>query len=75
MVWFFTNFHDNGIARKILDYACLSVVTIDSIMKMDRKYYCQVYLEERKYIVKENKMKNFIDVELKLDHSDNSDSG
>ena len=75
MVWFFTNFHDNGITRKILDYACLSVVTIDSIMKMDRKYYCQVYLEERKYIVKENKMKNFIDVELKLDHSDNSDSG
>lgn len=74
MVWFFTNFHDNGITRKILDYACLSVVTIDSIMKMDRKYYSQVYLEERKNIVKENKIKNLIDVELKLDHSDNSDS-
>ena len=39
---------------------------------MLRKFYSQVYLEECKYVVKKNKMTNFIGAELQLDTSDDS---
>ena len=45
-------------------------ITIDSIMRMDKKNYCQVYLEECKYAVKEKKMAIFIEAELEFDGSD-----
>ena len=38
------------------------------------KNYPQLYWEECKYPVKKNKMTSFIDTELELDDSDNSDS-
>ena len=40
-------------------------------MKMDKKYFPQVYLEECKYKVKKIEMSKFINTELELD----SDSG
>ena len=39
-------------------------ITIDSVMRMDKKNYLQVYLEECKYRMKKTKMTNFINVEL-----------
>ena len=47
---------------------------IDSIMGMDKKHFPQTYLKERKYTVKKNKISSFIDTELQLDGSGNSDS-
>ena len=35
---------------------CLSVILIDTVFKMRKKDCLQVFLEECKYIVKENKM-------------------
>ena len=34
----------------------LSVILIDCLFRVGKNYYTQVFLEERKYIVKENKM-------------------
>ena len=51
-------------------YAC---ITIDFVMRMDKKYFPQVYLEECKYKIKRIQMPRFINVELKSDSSD-SDS-
>ena len=39
-------------------------ITIDSVMRMDKKNYLQVYLEECNYRMKKTKMTNFINVEL-----------
>ena len=38
----------------------LSVILIDSVFKMGKNYYPQVFLEEGKYIVKERKVRKFI---------------
>ena len=43
-------------------------------MKMDKKNYPQLYLQESRYKIKNKKMTRFIDVELDLDGSDDSDS-
>ena len=48
------------------------VIGIDSVMKIDKKNYPQVYLEEWKYGIKKKKMTKFIDIELNLDDCDNS---
>ena len=42
-------------------------------MKVDKKNYPQVYLEQFRYKIKKTKLVEFIDVELDLD-SDDSDS-
>ena len=39
--------------------------TIDSVMRMEKKNYLQVYLEECKYKTKKTKMTNFMKTELK----------
>ena len=39
--------------------------TIDSVMRMEKKNYPQVYLEECKYKIKKTKMTKFIEAELK----------
>ena len=38
---------------------------IDSVMRMEKKNYPQVYLEECKYKIKKTKMTKFIEAELK----------
>ena len=35
-------------------YACIAYITVDSVLKMSKKNYPQVYLEECKYKVKKN---------------------
>ena len=57
-----------------MHYTCAACITIDSVMKMDKKYFLQVYLEECKYKVKKIQMPIFINTELKSDSSDSSDS-
>ena len=40
-------------------------ITVDSVMRMGKKNYPQVYLEEWKYRMKKTKMIKFIEAELK----------
>ena len=45
-------------------YTCIACITIDSVMRMEKKNYMQVYLEECKYRLKKTKITNFIKIEL-----------
>ena len=68
-----TNFLGNGIPKENMHYTCIACITIDSVMKMDKKYFLQVYLEECKYKIKKIQMSRFINVELKSDSDYYSD--
>ena len=57
-----------------MHYTCIACVIIDSIMRMDKKYYPQVYLEVCKYKVKKMQLSRFINAELKSDPVWDSDS-
>ena len=45
-------------------YTCIACLTIDSVVKMDKKNYPQIYLEECKYKIKKIQMPRFINAEL-----------
>ena len=57
-----------------MHYTCIAVIYIDSVIKMNKKDYPQLYLEECRYEIKKKKMVKFTDVELNLDDSDSSNS-
>ena len=61
-------------SKEGLHYTCIAAINIDSAIKIDKKSYLQVYLEECRYDIKKKKMTRFIDVELELDDSDSFDS-
>ena len=47
--------------------SAIACVTIDSVMRMEKKSYLRVYLEECKYKVKKIQMPRFINTELESD--------
>ena len=57
-----------------MHYTCIACITIDSVMRMDKKNYPQVYLEECKCRVKKIQMSIFISTELESDSGSDSDS-
>ena len=68
-----TNFLGNEVWKENMHYTCIACITIDSVMRMDKKNHPQVYLEECKYRIKKIQMSRFINTELKSD-SESSDS-
>ena len=68
-----TNFLGNDMLKENMHYTCIACITIDSVMRIDKKNHPQVYLEECKYRVKKIQMSRFINTELKSD-SESSDS-
>ena len=48
------NFLGNEIPKENMHYTCIACITIDSVMKMNKKSYPQVYLEEYQYKIKKN---------------------
>ena len=68
-----TNFLGNGIPKENMHYTCIACITIDSVMRMDKKNYPQVYLEECKYKIKKIQMSRFISAELDSDSDLDSD--
>ena len=47
--------------------ACIACITVDSVLKIDKKSYPQLYLEECKYKAKKIQMSRFISDELESD--------
>ena len=47
-------------------YTCIACITIDSVMRMEKKNYPLVYLEEWKYRMKKTKIAKFIEAELEI---------
>ena len=59
-----TNFLGNNLPKENAYYTCITCITIDSIVKINKKSYPQVYLEECKYKVKKINTPRFINTEL-----------
>ena len=62
-----TNFLGNDVPKENMHYTCIACITIDSVMRMEKKNYPQVYLEECKYKIKKIQMSRFINTELDSD--------
>ena len=69
-----TNFLGNDMLKENMHYTCIACITIDSVMRIDKKNHLQVYLEQCKYRVKKIQMSRFINTELKSDSGSDSDS-
>ena len=69
-----TNFLGNNVSKENMHYTCIACITIDSVMRIDKKNHPQVYLEECKYRVKKIQMSRFINTELKSDSDSEPDS-
>ena len=55
-----TSFLGNKIPEENMHYTCIACITIDSVMRMEKKNYPQVYLGECKNRMKKTKMTKFI---------------
>ena len=62
-------FDGNEIPKEKMEYTCLACISIDYVLRVDKKWYPQVYLEQCKYKVK----KKEIDVDVDLDSDYESD--
>ena len=51
---------------------CLSLIMLDSVIRVNKKYYPQTLLEDCKYVIRNNKMENVINDDLDLSSSDES---
>ena len=60
-----TNFLGNDMPKENIRYTCTACMTIDYVMRIDKKSHPQVYLEECKYRVKKIQKSKFINIELK----------
>ena len=62
-----TNFLGNGLQKENMYSTCIACITIDSVIKMNKKNYPQVHLEECKCKIKKIKMSRFVNTELETD--------
>ena len=60
-----TNFLGDEVPKENKHYTCIACITIDSVMRMEKKNYPQVYLEECKYRMNKRKITKFIEAKLK----------
>ena len=53
---------------------CLSIIILDSVIKANKKYYPQIFLEECKYLQEKIKIENYIEDDLKLGSGSNEET-
>ena len=68
-----TNFHNKKMLKEKSPCKCLSIIMPDSVIKANKKYYPQTFLEQCKYVQEKIKTENYIDEDLEKSESD-SDS-
>ena len=64
-----TKFQGKKVPKENASYKCLSLIMLDSVIRVNKKYYPKTLLEECKYVIRKNKMENLINDDL--DESDN----
>ena len=69
-----TNFQGKKMPKEKVPCTSLSIIMLDSVAKLKKKYYLQTLLEECKYEPKKIKMENLIDDDLEKSSSDEHDS-
>ena len=68
-----TNFQGQKVPKENVSYKCISLIMLDSVIRVNKKYYPQT-LEECKYAIRKNKMENLITHDLSLSSFDESDN-
>ena len=68
-----TFFSGNEIPKERNHYICIAAILIDSVLRVDKKNYPRVYLEQCKYKIKRRKPVDFIDDEVGLILDDSGD--
>ena len=69
-----TNFQGQKVPKENATYKCISLIMLDSVIKVNKKYYPQTLLEERKCVIKKNKTENLINHDLTLSSPGDSDN-
>ena len=59
-----TNFHYKKMPKEKARCKCLSIIMLDSVIKTNKKYYPQTFLEECKYVPEKIKTENYIHEDL-----------
>ena len=59
-----TLFSGDEIPKGRIHYVCIAAICIDSVWRVDKKNYPQVYLEQCKYKMRKRKLLNFTDDEV-----------
>ena len=67
------NFDGKKVPKENVSYKCLSLIMLDSVVRVNKKYYPQMLLNKCKYVLRKNKMENLINDDLDLSSSDESD--
>ena len=69
-----TNFQGKKMAKEKAPCKSLSIIMLDSVVKVKKKHYPQTLLDECKYEPKKIKMENLINDDLEKSLSDESDN-
>ena len=68
-----TNFQDKKLPKENAPYKCLSQIMLDSVIRVNKKYYMQTLLEECRCEIKKHKMENLINYDFDTSSSDISE--
>ena len=61
-----TNFQGKKVPKENASYKRLSLIMLDSVIRVNKKYHPQRLLEECKYVIRKNKIENLINNDLNL---------
>ena len=70
----FTNFRNKKVPKGNATRKCLSIIMLDSVIRVNKKYYPQSFLEECKYVQEKIKNENYTDDDLKSDSKSNEET-
>ena len=65
-----TNFQGKKIPKENSSYKCFSLIMLDSVIRVSKKYNPQTLLEDCKYEIKKTKMENLLNDDLNSSLSD-----
>ena len=69
-----TSFQGKKMPTENASYKCLSLIMLDSVIRVNKRHYPQTLLEVCKYEIKKNKMENLFNGDLNPSSSDESDN-
>ena len=69
-----TNFHNKKMPKEKVPCKRLSIIMIDSVIRVNKKHYPQTLLEECKYIQEKIKIESYINEELEDCESDSDNN-
>ena len=61
-----TNFLGDGVPKENMHYTCIACITIDPVIKIDKKIICK-FIQKNANIEQKMQMSRFVNTELELD--------